>query len=241
MSRRGAQVAGDSPARALTRTRAVVVTGTVLAILGALCGGWLGWQLVGTNVVAQRSHTQEVAQTVRAWDLAETRAAAAAVPRRPPPAAATGTEPAVIRIARFGRSYAVPIRPGVGDDVLARGFGHFDFSAAPGGRGNYALAAHRVTHGEPLRRVLELRPGDKVTVATRHWTFVYRLDTDPRRLRVTRDGVWVVDYHPVNPRKGGVNPAPHTNLITLVTCAELFHTDDRTVVFGHLVSKKWRA
>jgi sortase A len=239
MRRREAPAVGRRPTGLLTRRRAFVAVGMVLVVVALLCGGWLGWQLVGTNVVAQRAQTAEVTQTVQSWEHAET--AATTTIRRAPPPAATSTEPAVIRIPRFGKSYAVPIHPGVGDDVLARGFGHFDSAAAPGAQGNYALAAHRVTHGEPLRRVLELRPGDKVTVSTRHWTFVYRLDTDPRRLTVTKYGVWVVDYHPVNPRRGGVNPAADVRLLTLVTCSELFHTDDRTVVFGHLVSKRWRS
>lgn len=239
MSRRGAHVKGDRPVWALSGIRAPLAAGMVLIAVAVLCGGWLGWQMLGTSAVAQRSQTQEVARTVQAWDVVESMPTTTI--RRSPPPAATGTEPALIRIPRFGRSYAVPIHPGVGDDVLARGFGHFDISAAPGGEGNYALAAHRVTHGEPLRRVLELRPGDKVTIETRRWTFVYRLDTDPRRLTVTRNGAWVVDYHPANPHKGGVNPTDHARLLTLVTCSEIFHTDDRTVVFGHLLSKKPRA
>ena len=238
MSSRRSAVSGSTPTGRLTRRRTLVATGLVLVIVAVLCGGWFGWQLVGTNVVAQRAHSQEVALTVQAWERAEV--AEATTIRQAPRPAATGREPAVIRIPRFGRKYAVPIHPGVGDKVLARGFGHFNSSAAPGGEGNYALAAHRVTHGEPLRRVLELRPGDKVTITTRHWTFVYRLDTDPRRLTVDSYGVWVVDYHPVNPIRGGVNPSSDARLLTLVTCAELFHTDDRTVVFGHLVSKQWR-
>jgi sortase A len=214
--------------------RASATVGLAMVLVAVLVGAWFGWQTVGTNVVAHRAQDHEVSRTVGRWDQA-TVAAATTLEHEPRPRPASGTEPAVIRIPRFGTSYAVPIHPGVTDEVLARGFGHFKVSAAPGGWGNYALAAHRVTHGEPLRHVLDLRPGDKVSVTTRHWTYVYRLDTDPRRLTVTRDGVWVVDFHPINPDPHGVNPTTHLRLLTLVTCAELFHTDDRTVVFGHLV------
>jgi sortase A len=206
----------------------------VLVLTATLSGGWLAWQMVGGNVVAQQAQQREVAATVTGWEHART-AARTVLEHAPLPPPATGEEPALISIPRLGRSYAVPIHPGVTDEVLARGFGHFRVSAAPGGWGNYALAAHRVTHGEPLRHVLALRPGDRAVVTTRHWTFVYRLDTDPRRLTVGRDGVWVVDYHPVNPDPHGTNPSSHFRLLTLVTCAEIFHTDDRTVVFGHLV------
>ena len=239
MSRRATAPERDAPDRTGTGRRVLAATGVLVVVVAMLGSGWFGWRTVGSDVVAQRTRGEEVVDTVRGGDHAET-ARSTTIRAAPRPAPASGTEPAVVRIPRFGPSYAVPVHPGVGDDVLARGFGHFEFSAAPGGWGNYALAAHRVTHGEPLRHVLDLRPGDRVTVSTRHWSYRYRLDTDPRRLRVTRAGVWVVDFHPVNPRRGGVNPSRSFRLLTLVTCAELFHTDDRTVVFGHLVGMRWR-
>jgi sortase A len=42
---------------------------------------------------------------------------------------------------------------------------------------------------------------------------------------------------PTNPVRGGVQPSqePGERLITLTTCAELFHTDERMIAFGHLV------
>ena len=46
----------------------------------------------------------------------------------------------------------------------------------------------------------------------------------------------MLDPLPVNP-DGGVGPLDgQDRLITLATCAELFHTDDRLVAFGHLLS-----
>ena len=51
---------------------------------------------------------------------------------------------------------------------------------------------------------------------------------------------WVLDDVPQNPDAGGVQPPsqdPGQRLITLTTCSELFHTDDRLVAFGHLVDK----
>ena len=154
-----------------------------------------------------------------------------------------GEPSALVRIPRFGRSYVVPVLEGVSTDVLTRGFGHFADSADPGRVGNYALAAHRVTHGEPLRRMEELRPGDRVVVETVDATYVYRLDTDPRRLVVPFTGVWVVQPLPSNPEPGGVQPAqrPGQRLITLTTCSEIFHTDNRMIAFGHLVRTVRRA
>ena len=83
--------------------------------------------------------------------------------------------------------------------------------------------------------------------ATRSWsrpgatTFTYVIDTDPEDLVVGFDDTWVVSERPVNPDHGGVGPAEDRRLLTLTTCAELFHTDDRMVVFGHLVSSSPRS
>ena len=117
-----------------------------------------------------------------------------------------------------------------------RGFGHFEDSAGPGQQGNYALAAHRITHGEPLRRMPDLRAGDKVVVETRTAAYTYELDHRPARLVVPFTAGWVVDALPDNPEQGGVEPdqGAGQRLITLTTCSEIFHTDDRLVAFGHL-------
>ena len=147
------------------------------------------------------------------------------------------TPPRSIRIPRFGRSYVVPVLEGVATEDLARGFGHFVESADPGQVGNYALAGHRVTHGEPLRRMPDLQPGDQVVVETVDATYVYRLDTNPEDLIVPFTGTWVLDPLPKNPDAGGPQPAQKKGqrLITLTTCSEIFHTDNRMIAFGHLV------
>ncbi|MDP9821562.1 class E sortase [Nocardioides massiliensis] len=193
----------------------------VLAGLGIL--GYLAWQLFGTNVVAEREHKRLVEQTEQAW----------AEPGPVP----TGDVTALVRIPRFGDDYVVPVLEGIDDDVLRRGFGHFEHSAEAGEVGNYAIAGHRITHGEPLADMPELRPGDEVIVETREATHTYVLDTDPNELIVTFEDTWVVDALPTNPDPGGVQPeqAEDQRLITLTTCAELFRTADRMIAFGHLV------
>jgi sortase A len=203
--------------------------GLVLAGLAVL--GYVAWQLFGTNIVARHKQQSIVAETQKVW---RSQGAAGAS------GTATGVElngaEALIRIPRFGRNYVMPVQEGVSDGVLAEGFGHFKGSADAGGTGNYAVAAHRVTHGEPLRDMPKLRPGDKIVVQTQDKTYTYRLDTDPNKLIVTFADVWVIDRLPTNPR-GGVEPSqrPGQKLITLTTCAELFHTDNRMIAFGHLV------
>ena len=99
------------------------------------------------------------------------------------------------------------------------------------------VAAHRITHGEPLRDMPSLRAGDTVLVETRDTVYTYELDTDPNDLVVDLHADWVLDARPVNPDPRGVQAGPGSRLITLLTCAELFHTENRMVAFGHLLRK----
>jgi sortase A len=213
------------------RSRIITGVGVLLIVAGVGLLGYVGWQFWGTNWVAHREHAA-VAHTLRTqWAEGGEQLSPARVP--------TGEASAIVRVPRFGRSYAVPVLEGVTTEDLARGFGHFVHSADPGQVGNYALAAHRVTHGEPLRGMPDLRPGDEVVVQTVDADYVYRLDTDPEDLVIPFTGTWVLDALPRNPEAGGPQPRQERGqrLITLTTCAELFHTDDRMIAFGHLVRR----
>lgn len=212
-----------------SRSRILFWSGATLLLGGLVALGYVGWQLWGTTWVAHREQRELTGTLQRQWQEGGQRLQ----PRHVP----SGEASALVRIPAFGEKYVVPVLEGTSDDVLATGYGHFTSSADPGEVGNYALAAHRVTHGEPLRRMPELRPGDEVIVETVDTTYTYRLDTDPRKLVIPFTGTWVLDPLPRNP-DGGTQPGqrPGQRLITLTTCAELFHTDERMIAFGHLVS-----
>ena len=217
------------------RSRWLGRLGLLLVAVGLVLGGYVVWQVWGTNVVAQRTHRAVVDEVERTWARDGDRSVSAG------DVVDTdhGRVSAIVRIPRFGDDYAVPVLEGVGDDVLAAGFGRFTDGATAGGRGNFALAAHRVTHGEPLRAMPDLAPGDEVVVETERWTYTYVLDTGGSDLLVPLTAGWVLDEVPTNPA-GGVQPAQEAGqrLLTLTTCSELFHTDDRLVAFGHLASRK---
>ncbi len=220
-----------APPRRTAARRVAWWTGLGLLLGGLALLGYVAWQLWGTNYVSRHRQQQAVQEIARVWRGE----AAATTPAEGPAGRAT----ALVRVPRFGEDYVMPVFQGTSEEALSSGLGHFDGSAGPGEPGNYALAGHRVTHGEPLRDMPLLRPGDRVVVDTRGFRFVYELDTDPNDLVVSfRDG-WVVEPSPVNPDPAGVGPAPgQRRLITLTTCSELFHTDDRMVAFGHLVSRQ---
>ena len=203
--------------------------GVAMMLTGLVLLGYVGWQFWGTNWTSQRAQEQVRTSLKQQWEQPGQNLRPAYVPQ--------GKASALIRIPRFGDDYVVPVLEGTTDEVLAKGYGHFADTADPGEVGNYALAAHRVTHGEPLRRMPELRPGDQVVVETVDATYTYRLDTDPNALVIPFTGTWVLDRVPKNPEAGAPQPAQKAGqkLITLTTCSELFHTDDRMIAFGHLV------
>jgi sortase A len=204
--------------------------GLTLVAAGLVLLGYVAWQFFGTNWVSHRKQAEAIDRLERGWDEGQSSVEVDA-----------GTTGAIIRIPRFGDDYQVPVLEGTSDDVLASGFGHFDDSVGPGRIGNYAVAGHRVTHGEPLRDMPDLEVGDRVIVETARTVYTYRLLTGGDDLTVPFTAGWVLDPLPTNP-DGGVEPPqkPGQRLLTLTTCSELFHTDNRLVAFGVLVDRQPR-
>jgi sortase A len=213
--------------------RPLIWVGVALMLAGLCILGYVGWELYGTTWVSKREQHATVESTERVWSQdgqgsvsADDHEVAADVV-------------ALVRIPALGEDYVVPAHDGTDDDTLSRGFGIFDGSPDPGGKGNLALAGHRITHGEPLRHMPDLDVGDEVVLETKDFDYTYVLDTAGDALTVDFDAGWVIQPDPVNPTTGLVTSeeAGSDRLLTLVTCAELFHTDERLVAFGHLVSK----
>jgi sortase A len=209
-----------------------------LLLTGAGLLAYVGWEYWGTDYVAKKEQAKIKEDLRDRWQhptVADVIGPEAAAP-------AVGSAQALVRIPRFGTSYEVPLIEGVRDEDLSRGIGHFP-GTGPGQIGNFALAGHRVTHGEPFRGMPDLRPGDEVIVETSDATYTYQLDTDPNDLIIPFTQGWVIDPVPVPP-EGEAPPGmpslpstrPREALITLTTCSELFHTDNRMVAFGHLVT-----
>ena len=179
-----------------TGARIAFWSGVALILAGLVVLGYVGWQLWGTTWVSKREQREITSSLQQQWKTEPAHEAAAEV-RAEGPGLGAGPDP-----ERSAAKYVVPVLEGTSNDVLTKGYGHFTRSADPGEVGNYALAAHRVTHGEPLRRMPELRPGDEVVVETVDRTYTYELDTDPRKLVIPFTGTWVLDPLPKNPDEG---------------------------------------
>ncbi|WP_374991240.1 class E sortase [Streptomyces sp. LHD-70] len=139
---------------------------------------------------------------------------------------------AVLSIPRLG--VRVPVAEGVGKaGVLDKGYvGHYPRTAQPGRPGNFAVAGHRNTHGEPFRYVNRLRPGDRIEVKTERAAYTYEVDrTLPQTL--PGDG-GVIDPVPRSAVRAGAGYEERGYYITLTTCTPEFSSKYRLVVWGKL-------
>ena len=206
-----------------------MLLGLLMLVTGLTCLAWVGYQFLGTNLVSERAFQTERDTLRHKWanEKAGDPSGREKVPVIP------GDAIGLLRIPVFGSSYEIPILSGTDLNILSRGVGHYTGTADPGQLGNFAIAGHRVTHGQPFARLLELNKGDQVVVETRDAIYTYVLDTAPRDVTVDDTETWVLE--PV-PGKPGV--VPTDALITLTTCQDLFHSPDRSIGFGHLESTK---
>lgn len=204
--------------------------GLLLLIAGLASLGWVAYQYFGTNAAAEQAFQDEKGQLREEWDKQPEKNTNKEKDDTPKGSVVPGKAMALLRIPSFGKDYEVPILSGTDEGTLSRGIGHFDKTAEPGEVGNFAIAGHRVTHGQPFARLLELKAGDEIVVETREAIYTYVLDTPPKDLTVKANETWVTD-----PAPGTKNKATKA-AVTLVTCEDLFHSPDRSIGFGHLVN-----
>lgn len=208
------------------RRSPLLIVGLVLVLAGVGLLGYVAWQYWGTNIVSKRQQEAVASDLMKSWEDPAVRELLG-----PEEGSDLGDALAIVRIPRFGDDFAVPVIEGVRPEDLSQGLGHYPGTSKPGDVGNFAVAGHRVTHGEPFRDLPQMRAGDKVIVETANATYTYAMNTDPNDLIVQPDDTWVLDPIPGE----GRDAEPDQARITLTTCAELFHSSDRMIAFGHLV------
>lgn len=207
------------------RRRQLTIVGVALLVLGLSCLGWVAYQYVGTNMIAQHTFRTE-ANRLRAQWIEDQKTDPQGIRQA---SSRPGDAIGLLRIPALGDAYEVPILNGTELGVLAKGVGHYSSTALAGEIGNFALAGYRVTHGQPFAKLLELDSGDEIIVETREAIYTYVLDEPPKRLTVKDTETWVID-----PVPGKHELKPTRALITLTTCPDVFHSSKRSVGFGHL-------
>ena len=192
------------------------VSGELLLTAGAIVVLFGAYQLLWTNVEAGADQRELAGEMRRSWGDASSSEQA-----RPP---ATGEGLALLHIPRLGQGWVRPVVQGVSLADLARGVGHYAETALPGEVGNFAVAGHRATHGEPLRHLDRLRTGDAVVVETREAWFTYAVRAEPVVVASTTTGV--------------IAPVPGERLLTLTTCHPRWSSEKRLIVHAALVDER---
>lgn len=215
------------PPRDTGARRFLRAIGVLLVVVGLAFIGYFAWQYWGTNIVAKQKQAEIKELIADDWGKG-----------------IDGNAIGLLRVPRFGDDYEVPIVKGgdllgtKGNKALAEGVAWYEPGAKPGEIGNFAIAGHRVTHGEPFRDFLKLKQGDKVYVETRTKIFTYVLRNDGTDITVPFTTSWPLADVP-DPDRAGEKATEA--VMTMVTCSELFHTDNRSVVIGDLESTKDKA
>ncbi|CAM5461293.1 hypothetical protein GCM10010222_57860 [Streptomyces tanashiensis] len=192
---------------------------------GALVVLFVAYLLYWTGVQADSASAAQIDTLQRAWT--DTPVAAAPAPARVRTPYVTGKGIAVMYVPRLGRDWKWPVLEGTGPDVLKQGLGHYTRTAGLGDTGNFAVAGHRRTHGDPFKDFPRLRRGDAIVLTDGTTWFTYRIDRGP--YRTVPGDTAVVD--PV-PRKSGFDgPGRY---LTLTTCDPEWGSSHRLIVWAHL-------
>jgi sortase A len=216
----------------VTRT-ALRGAGELLITAGLVLLLFVGYQLGWTNYEAHRA-TDTVADDLRdSWQRPDPGTGTGGIETRGPRKVDFGKGFAFLHIPRLGKNWTIPVVEGVDMPSLARGVGHYPKTADPGQVGNFAVAGHRATNGEPFAYLDRVRKGDLVIAETRTEWFTYVVD---RTKIVSPTSVWVLDPVPGRPDTTPVEP-----LMTLTTCNPRWASYQRLIVFGHLQESRAKA
>jgi sortase A len=135
-----------------------------------------------------------------------------------------------MRIPRLGESWSWIVVTGVDLDSLTRGPGHYPDSALPGEIGNFAVAGHRATYGEPFAYLDTLQVGDDV--------FVERGGREYRYV-VTKSFITVPsDTGVLLPVPGQPGVESEQAVLTLTTCHPRWGSTERLIVHGELAGSR---
>ncbi|WP_017240378.1 class E sortase [Streptomyces sp. SS] len=208
--------------------RLVVRTFSELCLtVGTLIVLFVVYVLYWTGVQAGIAGAAQIDTLQREWAATPVQAAPGPSPARVRPPYVPGKGIAVMYVPRLGRDWKWPVLEGTGTGVLKKGLGHYAATGRLGETGNFAVAGHRRTYGDPFKDFPRLRPGDAVVLTDGTTWFTYRIDRGPHR--TVPGDVAVVDPVPRKSRFDGPG-----RYLTLTTCDPEWGSSHRLVVWAHL-------
>ena len=138
-----------------------------------------------------------------------------------------------IYIPRFDKGYVRLIGQGTFQKITLNkiGPGHYLSSQWPGQVGNFAVAAHRTSHGAPFNKIDTLKQGDKVFVETNDGWFTYEYRqtkvVDPTDIGV----ISRVPAEMIGAHEGG-------KYMTMTSCHPKWSNKQRIIVWLELVDQQ---
>lgn len=208
--------------------------GELLITLGCVLALFVGWEVVWSSVATKPLQNLAIAQVHdRPGYIAP--ASGKYAPEYQPDTAPTDVGSAKVgktwlslHVPRWGYSYNVAIAEGTDKaTVLDKGLiGHYIGTQNVGQLGNFALAAHRITYGEPFAKIQQLRDGDLLIVESDKYYFVYKVYAEKIVAPTDMAVIWPVPYQ--------ANAVPTRRLITLTTCHPRYASTSRYIVWGDM-------
>ncbi|MFI6470602.1 class E sortase [Streptomyces sp. NPDC050516] len=210
--------------------RIVVRTFSELCLtVGTLIVLFVVYLLYWTGVKADNAASDQITGLQQQWAQSPPPRPAAPQKAAPPPAYTEGRSFAVMYIPRLGEDWHKPVLEGTAVKDLQKGLGHYANTTRLGQQGNFAVAGHRRTYGDPFKDFPELRPGDAVVLRDDTTWYTYRIDNKP--YRTVPSDVGVID--PVPAESPFRSPGRY---LTLTTCDPEWGSSHRLIAWGHLDS-----
>jgi sortase A len=208
--------------------KAVALLAGCLVAAGLVVAGMTAYKVIDPRAPAREQALQQQLQT--GWKSASGPEAVSV----PTVKVQAGQPFALLRIPALGRDWKFAVVEGATLAQLSTGPGHVTGTQLPGQLGNFAVAAHDITAGNPFLHLKTLRAGDEIYVTTEFATYTYKV-TGEKVVRYTDVSVLA----PV-PDLPGATPA--SARITLITCTPvtLLFTPWRVIVTGVLTGTQAR-
>ncbi|MEU3280272.1 class E sortase [Streptomyces antibioticus] len=213
--------------------RVIVRTFSELCVtVGAVIVLFVGYALFWTGVRADNAMDDQIHDLHDQWARQEPEPPAPAASATPPPTPYRDGRPfAIMYIPRLGSTWNKPVLEGTSTATLKKGLGHYAGTARLGGTGNFSVAGHRRTYGDPFKDFPLLRRGDAVVLTDGTTWFTYRIDKGP--YKTVPSDIEVID---AVPRKSGyTRPGRY---LTLTTCDPEWGHSHRLIVWAHLDSTR---
>jgi sortase A len=140
---------------------------------------------------------------------------------------------AKMHVPKFGNEYERLIGQGTFQKVTLNivGVGHYISSQWPGEVGNFAVAAHRTSHGAPFSNIDRLSSGDRVWVETNDNWFTYEY----RQTKIVRPSeIGVIQNVP----KGLAGAVSGGKYMTMTSCHPKWSNEQRIIVWLELVNSE---